>query len=449
MTTRDQIEQLSFTDILQLIKMGERELFLFYQSLSEETVASRVRRLRETVEKIGSTVVRRPPPLERYLLQWQEYVSGKRNHLDPAAARYLCWEPDISMDYQFVTYLEKFPSVLGSRSLIGLVRSCHGRWDSVSPTVMGKVKIFVMKYDGPNKAVQKWRSDPDTVIHQKGPVGLAKHLVTTRLTIDQLVAEWYLEPQSPFLQNVVAVAVALCRETVGMSSYDPRALFEDILPWKGWKTQDRKLEIQQLILHRDVQKVQEALQRFVLAHKDLGDPRLPRNRKNWDAISRDAVNRFVEMLCREDILFFFDYVYSTSSDKHMRKEFWLRYVARCVASRPLLTPSDKVRLKSVIGTRIGQPGEIRSATNSAFMLDFGEITAVEFSRIGACYIYESRAFKEVVPDFWSSRAFTEANLKDRHLCLNRIRHLNTHNIDWRAEVRNILAQWGIRPGGTI
>jgi hypothetical protein len=187
------------------------------------------------------------------------------------------------------------------------------------------------------------------------------------------------------------------------------------------------------------------LQTFVLAHKDVGDPRLPRNRKNWDPISREAVTRFVEMLCREDIVFFFDYVYSTESDRQQRKQFWLRYVARCIASRPLLTPSDKVRLKSMFGTKVGQPGEIRSATNSAFLLDFGEITIVEFSRIGACYIYESRAFKEMVLDFWTSRPFPERVLKRQGLMLKRI----IHSGRWQEEARNVLAQWGIRPRGTI
>jgi hypothetical protein len=443
MVTRDQIDQLSFNDILQLIKVGERELSLSYQSLSEETNYSRLGRLRETAEKIGSTVVRRPPPLERYLLQWQEYVSGKRSRLDPSAARYLCWEPDISMDYQFVTYLEKFPSVLGSRSLTGLVHSSHSRWEAVTPTMMGKVKALVMKYDGPNKAVKKWRSSPDTVIARQGPAVLAKHLVKSGLTMDKLVAEWYLEPQSPFMQSVVIAAASLCKEVMGMSSEGPRVLFEALLPWKGWKTQDFKVEIQQLILHRDVQKVQEMLQTFVLAHKDLGDPRLPKNRRNWDSISRDATDRFVEMLCRYDIVFFFDYVYSTVSDRQQRKDFWLQYVVRCIASRPLLRPADWLRLRSQLGNRIGHLGEIRSTSNSAFLLDFGEITVVEFSRMGACYIYESDAFKKVVPDFWTPRPFTEANLKNRFWKPLRI----IHSIGWRDEARRILAQRGIRPGG--
>lgn len=449
MIARDQVDQLSFAEIVQLIKAAERELFVFCQSLSEEAVTSRVKRLRETVEKIGASVVRRPPPLERYLLQWQEYSSGKRKHIDPAAARYLCWEPEISMDYQFVGYLERFPSVLGSRPLIGLVHSCHSKWESVSPTVMDKIRVFVMKYEGPNKAVKKWRSNPDTVLHQEGPAVLARRLLRAEQTIREFVDEWYLDPQSAFLQKIVAAAASSCRATIGTSSHKPHALFEDLLRWQGWKIHDLKAEVQQLILHNEVQKIHEPLQRFVLGHRDLGDPRLPRNRdRNWTSISREATNRFVQMLCKEDIIFFFDYVYSMGEDKHKRKEFWLRYVSRYIASRPLLTATDRLRLKVELGARMKNPGEIKGSTNSAFMLDFGELTVVEFSTVGFCYIYESKLFREIVPDFWSAHAFTATSLKDKRRA-RRVRHWITYNIDWRDEVTNILAQWGIRPGSAI
>jgi len=449
MITRDQLNQLSFSDVFQLIKVGERELSVFCESLSEDAIASRIKPLREVIETIGSSVVRRPPPLERYILQWEAYLSGQRKNLDPAAVRCLCWEAEISMDYRFIRYLEKAGSVMGPRSLVGLVRSCHNKWDSVSGIVIDKVRTFVMQYDGPNKVVNKWKLSPKAIAHQNGPMFLAKSLATAH-SIDELVTEWYLEPQSVFLQHAVRGAALLCRQSIGETLHSSRRLFESLLPWRGWKIKDFKAEIQDLILHRDVNRIQEQLQGFVLTHKDLGDPRLPRNRdKNWVAISPNAVSRFVEMLCREDIRFFFDYVYSTGGDKHMRKEFWLRYVGRCVASRPLLTPSDKVKLKSVLGTKMGQPGEIRSGLNSAFMLDFGEITVVEFSRIGACYIYESHVFKKLVRDFWSPHPFVETRLKNKLHCINRIRHLNTCNIDWRNEVRNILAQWGIRPGVSV
>jgi hypothetical protein len=82
---------------------------------------------------------------------------------------------------------------------------------------------------------------------------------------------------------------------------------------------------------------------------------------------------------------------------------------------------------------------------SAFLLDFGRIIVVEFSRVGnAVYIYEQREVPALSADFWSNSRFSIRDLKDKTCCIgkNSISHIG----DWQREVRTLLAQYGIHPG---
>ncbi len=400
-----------------------------------------LQRLKETTEKIGSAIVRRPPPLEKYLIQWIEYVKGNRAGLDAAAIRCLCWEPQICISDVFVDYVMSLPNTLSARSIIGLVHSCHIKWEVSSNSLKNFVRNSVLKYKGPNRILRQWSTKADLIMPAKGPIPLAKYVIDNNLDMEAISSELNIAPQSRFLQITATLAFHMCLDQ--LRSPERSRLFIKLLQWKGWAVEEFKTQIEKIILHRDFLTVRESFKSLVLAHKDLGDPRLPKNKKNWISISESALNRFVEMLCREDIVFFFDYVYSIVGDRQQRKEFWLRYISKCIASRPLLRQSDWLRLKSKIGDKMSHLGEMRSTENSAFMLDFGEITVVEFSKIGACFIYESSNFKKVIPDFWSSRPFTEGDLKDRNRVIERI----IHRRGWKEDAKRVLAQWGIRPGG--
>jgi hypothetical protein len=82
---------------------------------------------------------------------------------------------------------------------------------------------------------------------------------------------------------------------------------------------------------------------------------------------------------------------------------------------------------------------------SAFLLDFGEVLVVEFSKVGnACYIYQKRAAKELIPDFWTTEPFHASGgkgLKQSALAAERIRH----TAGWQDELSMILARHGVRP----
>ncbi|RJQ48914.1 MAG: hypothetical protein C4538_03030, partial [Nitrospiraceae bacterium] len=67
---------------------------------------------------------------EEYVTQWKEYLL--HNKIPQArAVRYLCWKPDVASNIKFINYLYHEQIILSARSLQGIVRACHFKWESV------------------------------------------------------------------------------------------------------------------------------------------------------------------------------------------------------------------------------------------------------------------------------------------------------------------------------
>ncbi len=114
-------------------------------------------------------------------------------------------------------------------------------------------------------------------------------------------------------------------------------------------------------------------------------------------------------------------------------------------SRPLLNRDDEARLRVTMQSlreQIGHFGHMRGGESSAFLLDFGPVVVVEFSRVGnACYLYEKPNAAKVIPDFWAQEPFTIYGLKNRPLAAETI----THREGWQTTLAHLLARYGIRP----
>jgi hypothetical protein len=119
-------------------------------------------------------------------------------------------------------------------------------------------------------------------------------------------------------------------------------------------------------------------------------------------------------------------------------------------SRPLLNWKDQSRLQARMARlkgQIGNYGRIGGlADTSAFLLDFGPILVVEFSKVGnACYVYEKRVASQLIPDFWNTEPFNVSGakgLKQPSRSVERVRHV----VIWQYQMANILARCGLRPG---
>jgi hypothetical protein len=386
---------------------------------------------------------------EEYVRQWEAYLAMHKKP-DMRALRYLCWKPDIASDKRFFNCLDDEQISLSARSLQGIVRACHLRWISVvkesifeKGSLLEIVKDLVKKYQGSNRILQKWNDSLDTILSPKGPALFATDMIKAFKTIKDHSELWTVDVQSEFFKDAMIQAVQTCIYDSNRCQY----LFSELLTWQLWNNSTFKEIVGKLILDRYYkdESPRNKLQNFILSDKNLGDPRLPRNKRNWLDMNSEACKQFIQWLSIEDIGFFFEHVLPDRKDPHERKSFWLRYVPKLKSSRPLLCFEDETRLHPLLRdkTKVGHFGKIRGI-NSAFILDFGQVKAVEFSRVGACYIYTESEFDKIVPDLWSGITFTEQGLKDKDHCIDKIRHLITYNVDWRRNVMNILAKHGVR-----
>lgn len=446
--------QQSLDEIFLFIKKGVGDLRTFVSSIDEQYLEVRLQRLRETADNVGAKPKVRPPPMEIYLREWEEYAARRSDELSRGALRYLCWEPAVAPTHVFLNYILRSQMGLDPRSLQGLVRSCHQRWDTsfARSPILGLVKRLISEHDGLNQTLTKWRSNLECILGPDAPHLLASRFVASDKSLTQFLEEWHLDTQSPFVQQLVSHSTELCREELagGREATLGKAidlLFTQFLPWEGWELSEFKNQVSNLILESHFGKIQDLMLPFILGHKELGDPRLPRNRQKWLGIQQAAIARLLELLCKEDIAFFFDHVIPTSRDRQNRKQFWLQYVSRCTASRPLLGSNDRIRLKPVLQEKkltVGHFGNLKASDNSTFLLNFNNITVVDFSKIGACFVYHKKDFEKIMSDFWANRAITEQELKQGPY-IARILHITTPNRDWRNEARQILATHGIRP----
>ncbi len=395
---------------------------------------------------------------EEYIAKWRKYLKDGTKP-EPRALRYLCWKPDVASDKRFLEYLQQEQINLSARSLQGIVRACHLRWEDVlkeslfkKGSLLEMVRDMVVNYNGTNRILQKWNSSIDIVLSSNGPGLFASEMIINFKTIKEHTESWAVEQSknisepAEFFLGAMMQAVQRCRHDINRCRY----LFDELLHWQLWGNTRFKKMIGDFILddYFTHEAAREMLQNFILSDNRLGDPRLPRNNRNWVDMSTEARSRFIQWLSKVDIVFFFEHILPKGTDPHGRKEFWLKYVHKLKASRPLLCFNDEVRLQTLLmkdKTKVGHFGKIRGI-NSAFLLNFGEIVAVEFSRVGAIYLYIANNFKKIVPDFWAGQPFNEAGLKNRNLCIDDpVRHVTTSNVNWRRKVSNILAQYGIRP----
>lgn len=309
----DYCDDRSFDDIIRSIAESAKNMHAFPKALSREPVETRLKGLRRAVRGIGSKVSRKPPPLERYMLQWRQFAAGETRSLDRGTVRYLCWESNIATSPLFLAYLQWSESKLSRRSLEGLVRSCHNKWEGDFPESgpVGKVKAFIEGYQGSNPVLRRWRSSLDAVLGVNGPLSLARDMVLKAERLSPYLNEWYLAPQSPFVGRIVKEATAECRKRLGTGSVHMLALlFVDLLPWPYWKLHDLKEELGHLILHAATNgDVQERLLTFVLRHKELGDPTTEENQMNWAEVNPKAKNLLIQWLMTGNDLVFFDHVY--------------------------------------------------------------------------------------------------------------------------------------------
>jgi len=444
------LSAITFDDLFKNLHLTQNELKKFSEPKPIDVMISP---LRAICNSVGSSKPYKPLFVpEEYKQQWEDYLS-KRKNPELRALRYLCWEPDIASDKRFIDCLRQEQMSLSARSLSGIVRACHLRWSNVlkesvfkKGNLLEAIKELVKKYHGPNRILQKWNNSIDTILSAQGPKLFATAMTKNFKPIKEYAESWGVDVQSEFFKDHSMIqASENCFHNNDLCHY----LFNELLAWQLWSNTPFKGIIAKLILDGYYQQetLREILQNFVLSDDRLGDPRLRRNSHKWVDMDKNAHDAFIQWLSRDDIVFFFEHVLPRGHDPHGRKEFWLKYFKQFTSSRPMLCPLDENRLRI---TSMTMQNKIKSANfgkinanNSVFLLAFGTIVAVEFSVIGASYVYKSEDFKKIFPDFWSMKSYSESDFRRQNMCIGRIVH-DRHG-RWKKEMSNLLSMNGIRP----
>jgi hypothetical protein len=133
-------------------------------------------RLQDTVNALNQAKAARPLRCpEAYVQQWQQFLAGSRERLEPVAIPYLCWPPDIATDARFHRYLDRVGVPLRARALQGLVRSCQARWSAAlaASSAVKAVRRRLERYEGANRLLCQWKTGLSMVLGPQGPDGFA------------------------------------------------------------------------------------------------------------------------------------------------------------------------------------------------------------------------------------------------------------------------------------
>jgi len=404
-------------------------------------------RLRATVALLSqpkkARLVKCPP---NYIELWNTLGAVRASELPSRAIRYLSWETDIAIRPAFQN-VALTPERISARSLQGLVRSVHRRWDStVNTSSVGNLTVALTTYPRKNALIDKWKYNLGYVLNKDGPTRFAIDVLSKNVDWGKVSEEWGLEPDTEFGNRVLTQCVSLSLSGRNNDEFQ-NATIRFVLPSKHWRTNSFKDSVQRMILAypRFSPQQSDSLRDFILNDPRLLDPRLPANGLNWTGISDSARDIVIQWLSAEDIQLFFDHVLTTRNDPHGRKPFWLRYKGRVKRSRPLLSTLDESRWQANTATR-GKRNFGRMdyfCNTSAFLLDFGRVIVVEFSQVGnAVYVYEHRDAPDLNDSFWSQARFSLSTLKQKDRCIERM----THTPLWQSKMRTLLAQFGIHPG---
>jgi hypothetical protein len=164
---------ITFEDLDATIREVMSTLDASAHGLTREPPGTRLMNLQSTAYGIDAPIKHRSAPFERHSKEWTDFVSGKNKVLDEATVRYLCWVPEIAIDEQFLLYIENSTIELKWRSIAGLIRSYHCKWDEVIPNESASVAIIrtlLKRYKGDNDILRRWQTHSEALPASTVPV---------------------------------------------------------------------------------------------------------------------------------------------------------------------------------------------------------------------------------------------------------------------------------------
>jgi hypothetical protein len=445
-------QNITIYDVLKGLELLPRHIDRISNEITNRQPKDIFKDIRETIESINKPVIpQKPPRSEHCLFQWKQFLKGKIDTLERNTVRYLCWEREAVEEPEFYKYIRKSIDRLSSREIKGLVTTIHLNWrnESHADAIVGFTLERLKRFGGRDRTIEKWKTGSEMLLGKSAAAVFARDVLLSSLRDIKSAAElWALNEESAFMRYAAVNAAEQAMGYFGQKSSITSYVLDHLLYWDGWKinAEGFRYIVKRLILHPRATSLAEDLRKKILTHSQLGDPRLPANRNKWIGIDAEARQKFIGWLARRDIVFFFDHVLK-GRDVHGRREFWLRYVESMVSSRQLLSDYTAFEFRNNKDVSFGR---LSSGSNkAAFVIDFGDVLAVEFSDVGCIYIYMKSEFERLRVDIWSSGPIREYQLKNQGIPdERRIIHraiAKIVNVDWRNNAANVLARFGVRP----
>jgi hypothetical protein len=366
----------------------------------------------------------------------------------------LCQHPACAGDPIFYRYLVGISYAPSTKALLGLVSSYHARWSSLASGnrrfIEDYLEGFLRTYRGPSKALRGWRERIDHIIGPEAPFCLGKALAYERSTPQSFAAAHTIHTNTEFWYETLALAAeyvvnTIDRAPISQIEYLVKTLFDGSgIP----KSRIKDLLAKAILGSRcdTDEAARNSIIGFALGSDEFGDPRV--HQAGWIGIDA-ARERFVSWLSREDIKLFFDLVIDRSSDRQGRKSYWLKWLPQLKRTRVLLSRYDEDRILVRLRNRnfpIPSYGLLDAPDTSGFLLDFGSVVVVEFSKsMNATYFYPRTIANDLFRDFYQqNRRWSVQGLKRRDLvaqeAARRLEHRRYRHNEWQEEMTNLLTR---------
>jgi hypothetical protein len=416
---------------------------------------SQLKKFAQEVQVEGKTKLTESS-MERAKKEWDQACSTNSfDNLSKRTIRLLCGISSVVTDLRFQAILSK--TKLNSKALRLLLPTVQSNWQSIPDRVglLAHVREAVRSVERPKKIIANWQENEDKLLFDNSPMILGKAAARNFWTLQNIQEEYCLDSiNSEFLMFAFQFAAKEVLDIVQNSdNLSPQLwlyLQNQFLtsPVIKSKVRDRMLGIIIQALEKkraaknDLSAAQSWIKDFCLSQKDLGDPRL--NPSKWLEVGSEATASVVSWLSQEDIETFFHMF--MDEDDHGRMSFWLQYVRQLRGSRVVICENDRLRHRyelQKLQEKKRTFSTVLKGDASAFILDFGDYIALEFSKKpNAVYVYPSEWFRLKFGSIYRPSFDSIPSMKDRAAAVIWQSH-DAHQA-WMYSLRNQLASLGIR-----
>lgn len=382
--------------------------------------------------------------------QWEEYlVTGDARRVEPRAVRRLCSEVDVAVREEFGALLLRYDRPPSKSMLRDLLAVYHATFNERHSELARYLGTQLRDYRGHSHLLTRLAAVADEVVGEAAASRAARKASSAHATARQFLDELGLAANTPYALAVGGELIDVALRQLERTR-DPdklRDVCEQLIPAHRDLLIPRAFSgaVQRLVTFAASgdPSLRETVKSFVLLEPRLGDPRQHPDR--WDNVGLSEHAEIVKgWLSEEDLRFFFDLIMKDQEDRHQRRDFWINYVHRVRNSRVAVGMRDRERLRVQLEDmkkRGRTYGLLEDWNVSAFVMDFGPAVAIEFSRVGACNIYDAKAAHEKIGDL-GARKFSPGKLKMLRGSPGWFRH--DRNGYWMSDVRQLLARFGVR-----